>query len=204
MATQSFLLVDTKPIPIYETENGTKYTSLNEIVFALTGENRTREWIDTLEYAYNAELISFKHNKTDRKKEFLIKLDDLKAFETQYKDNPLLRQLKAINNMEYEKPELMLVQEFCDYMNEHYCLNCKRNSMFRFLRDNGFLEKVDTDNVPTQLAIDLDLFQMVYNILQYDNKCTGSNDYIKFNTPYITTKGKEYLTSFVLNSGEFN
>ncbi len=204
MAIKSFLLVDTQPTPIYETEDKVKYTSLREIVLALTGENKIKEWIDTLEYAYDVELVSFKNKKTDKQKEFLIKLDDLEAFEDIYENNPLLRQLKAINNIvTYERPELCLIQEFCEYMNETYNLNCKRNPMFKFLRDNGFLEKVDTENVPTQKAIDLDMFQVVPNIMEYTNKCNYEKGYIKFNTPYITNKGKAYLTKFVLDSKNF-
>ncbi len=201
MAIQSFVLVETKPMPIYETENGVKYTNLREIIFALFGDNHIKTWLDTLEYTYAIIPISFKYHKKDKEKEFLIKLDDLYAFERVQPNNILLRQLKAINNMTYKKPELMLVQDFCKYMNENYNLNCKRNNMFKFLRDNGFLDKIDIENVPTQKAIDLDLFQVVSNIMEYKNN--EQSQYINFNTPYITEKGKNFLTKFVLDSKEF-
>ncbi len=196
---KSFILVETKPIPVYESDTGFKYTKLKEILLALFGECHISKWLDTLSCAYGITPISFKYHKKDKEKEYLIKIDDLCVFEKLQPNNPLLKEMKAINNIKYTKPNLMLVQDFCNYLNENYGTTWKRNKMFSFLRDNGFLEKVDTENKPTQKSIDLDLFQVVSNILEYQ-QC-GEYKYVNFNTPYITEIGKDYLTKFILESG---
>lgn len=197
---KSFLLIETKPMPIYESDTGFKYVKLQEVLLALFGECHISKWLDTLSYAYGVTPISFKYHKTDKNKEHLIKINDLGAFKKLQPNNPLLKELDTINQTTYSKPTLFLIQDFCNYLNENYGTNWKRNKMFSFLRDNDFLEKVDTENVPTQKALDLDLFQVVSNVMSYD-KC-GTESFMNFNTPYITESGKDYLTNLILESGE--
>ena len=184
----ALFLIETNPMPVWQTENKERYIQLSELILGIFGEDKTWKWKKILENEYGVEIISFKHNKTDFEKEHLFPLEKLYIFRTMFPNNQLLKELNDIRLRKYKKENLYLVQDFCAYLNETYGFDYKRNQMFQILRDNGFLEKVENSNVPTDYANLNNIFKIVDNVGQYN--VYDSTGYICFHTPYITETRK--------------
>lgn len=94
-----------------------------------------------------------------------------------------------------EHPDVMLVREVCERMEEENNICIKTNTLFEWLRGNGYLlSGNDCFNRPSDEC-------MRNNWMMYTGRRGTTPEGVKYFTPYFTPKGYNYFSELILKEG---
>ena len=198
----SFVLVDTKPMNIWQSDLG-KYVDFKDLLYAIFGSDKGIARISAdLSFTNKIEVINFKMPENLKKRQYLFPLSELAIYKTRFPNNQILAELSSALVHNYPPRTLVSMRNFCYTLKRDYNIDIGRNKLLELLRDNSFLMKDRFNkNVPTQYSLNNNLFEMIWDIQTIKN-CYNDYYYHCYPTPYLTDNGLKEITDFMLKEIE--